>query len=65
MNSIDFNTEEIKYLLSLVLTRYHQIKKNEQNINDDEVIDSLKKELSVLMSIYDKIESISRAPRDM
>lgn len=64
MNSIDFKSEEIKYLLSLVLTRYHQIKKTEQNTNDDIINDSMRNELSILMALYNKIESINSMIED-
>lgn len=59
MYSIDFKTEEVQYLLSIVLTRYHQVKKNEQDIYDNEISESIKKELSILMALYNKIESIN------
>lgn len=64
LNPMEFKREEVQYLLSLVLTRYHQLKKSEPNTNDDVINDSIKNELSVLRSLYNKIESINSILRD-
>lgn len=64
LNSIDLKKEETQYLLSLVLARYHQIKTNEQDIDDDIINGSIKNELHIIMSLYNKIESVHRVLED-
>lgn len=59
MVTIKLDQDELNYILSLILSRYNDIKKLEKYNNTEAVAIEVNREISILLPIYNKIEKVN------